>query len=502
MQKLEVLIEENAFGSVRPIEVIADTPVSALVPALVEELKLPQTDLFGKKLVYMLRQAAGGHIIAENTSLISSGIGPGARLALDSYVLDGSATVRVQIRSQGGPIMFDPEMHSSTTIADSDQFSTIRREQTSSGILPVAKNEQKWKRRTLLALGGVVLGAGGTSLGYTVSHAIWSSLFKTVARQPTSITNMAGPTQPITFTMAKPQVIFIRHQKLVRSVAWSPDGTMLASGADDAHLFIWEANGTARQDIRHPTAVRAIAWASDGQRIVTAAGSQVAFFSTLTGKMLARPIRRHNKVVTSLAWAAGGQMRAVSAATDLRAIVWNTTNYRPQLTYALHTAPIDAISLSADGQTAATASQGGFVRVWNVADGQDLHGFYQDAKTPMQAIAFSPIGTQLAVGGADGIVRIWNGTICQMQTNGQCVDIPQRLQVSQKAIRSLAWSPDAHFLAVGTDDHSFSIWDPLQPQKPLVMVTQDATVHSVAWSPHSNQLASASGNRVTIWALV
>ena len=47
MQKLEVLIEENAFGGARPVEVIADAPVSMLVPALVEELNLPKTDLFG-----------------------------------------------------------------------------------------------------------------------------------------------------------------------------------------------------------------------------------------------------------------------------------------------------------------------------------------------------------------------------------------------------------------------------------------------------------------------
>ncbi len=36
MQKLEIFIEENATGAVRPVAVAADTPVSALVPALVE----------------------------------------------------------------------------------------------------------------------------------------------------------------------------------------------------------------------------------------------------------------------------------------------------------------------------------------------------------------------------------------------------------------------------------------------------------------------------------
>ncbi len=111
MQKIEILIEENAFGSVRSVEIVADAPVGALVPALVEELKLPQTDLFGKQLVYMLRQASGGRILPENTTLVASGIEPGTRLALDSYVIDGSvATLLSNVPQQS--------LHSSRTIAD------------------------------------------------------------------------------------------------------------------------------------------------------------------------------------------------------------------------------------------------------------------------------------------------------------------------------------------------------------------------------------------------
>ena len=45
MQTLEVLVEENTSGAARPLEVVADVPVSALIPALVDELHLPQTDL-------------------------------------------------------------------------------------------------------------------------------------------------------------------------------------------------------------------------------------------------------------------------------------------------------------------------------------------------------------------------------------------------------------------------------------------------------------------------
>src|SRR5690349_14234935 len=124
MQTLEVLIEENAFGAVRPMEVVADAPVSALVPALVEELKLPKTDLFGKQLVYMLRQSIGGRILPENGTLLDAGITTGMRLALDSYVIDGTVATLVKQVKPSEPPPPDPTLYSSQTIADFSNMSS------------------------------------------------------------------------------------------------------------------------------------------------------------------------------------------------------------------------------------------------------------------------------------------------------------------------------------------------------------------------------------------
>ena len=96
MRTLEILIEQNALGAVRPMEVAAHAPVSTLVPAIVDELHLPQTDLFGNRLVYILRNAEGGQVLPEDKSLAAAGIDSGAKLALDSYVMDGSVAVLMQ----------------------------------------------------------------------------------------------------------------------------------------------------------------------------------------------------------------------------------------------------------------------------------------------------------------------------------------------------------------------------------------------------------------------
>ena len=68
-------------------------------------------------------------------------------------------------------------------------------------------------------------------------------------------------------------------------------------------------------------------------------------------------------------------------------------------------------------------------------------------------------------------------------------------------VRALAWSPDARLLATGGDDGMLAIWYPSQAQTPLLRVHHNAPVLALAWSSSGKQVATASGNSVTIWEL-
>ncbi|HEY7417537.1 MAG TPA: hypothetical protein VH593_20305 [Ktedonobacteraceae bacterium] len=509
MQKLEVLIEENAFGSVRPVEVVADAPISALIPALVEEFKLPQTDLFGQNLTYVLRRTSeGGKPIPVSSTLLASGIVPGELLALDSNAPGENAWAMVgdpQIHTPA-PNNRDPFMNTSATMTDfSSPFPSSVNAQAMASQQALSRS-RKQSRRAFLALGGVAV----VALGAGVSYAAYT---KIMAGHPAPVTVKAPPMAPTTPrstvpTTAKLQTTFARHQQTVRTVAWSPNGQTLASGADDAHVFVWDTGGAVKADITHLAGVSALAWSPDGQRLATASGVLVAFFNAANGAAIARPKAQHTQLVTSLAWAAQGAMQAVSGSDDFHAVVWDTHAYGAQTIYRLHTAAIVNVAWTSDGLNVATSSAGGFVRLWTAANGQDVHAHYQDAAVPMRALQFSPTGPQLAVGGDDGLVRIWNmATTCQNVmgqgvVNSQCTDVPERIRVSMQAVRTLAWSHDGKYLAVGADDGMVSVWNPTNVQKPLLTIQQNAAVQSVSWSPDNKMLALASGTTATTWALM
>ena len=511
MRTLEVLIEQTVPGAARPMELAAHAPVSALVPAIVDELQLPRTDLLGNPLVYVLRYAPAGPVLPDDKSLVAAGIHPGTKLSLDSYVLDGSVATLMQNRQAQGPRQ--PTFYASDTLADSAAFPSLDMHTSGSMYAVPRQNKKRWSRRAFLLLGGTALGAGAVGAAYAANHHAFSFLSAgqkqvvqtthTPQSTPSRVNATSGPSTPP--ASARPALVFTQHRQTVRSVAWSPDGKTIASGANDRLLMTWNMDGVVQGQQNLPASVRAVTWSPDGQWLAAGSANRVALFNAARGLEQQQSVDAHNKTVTTLAWSPQQPLRLLSGSLDMQAIVWNIPGFTQQTDFMRHTAAILSASWSSDGQTVATSSEGGVVRVWNASSGQEVHGYYLDAQSPMRALAFAPTSNTLAVGGDDGLVRLWSGLTCQQQQQGgfgnQCMDTPQRLTAHNGAVRAVAWSLDGRLLATGGDDGTLAIWYPTQSQTPLVRVHLDEPVLSLAWSPGGKQVATASGNNVTLWGL-
>jgi WD40 repeat protein len=281
--------------------------------------------------------------------------------------------------------------------------------------------------------------------------------------------------------------MFKQHTQTVRSLVWSESNNLLMSGSDDQTIRIWKADGTVQQVIRSGASVRAVAWSADGMHLAAGAGNLVLFYDA-QGNLLAQG-RKHDQMVTAVAWAVHGQGQIVSGSQDLRAVIWDAQQYQPRLTFAQHTSAIQDVAWAADGDTIASSSLGGVIRIWSGNSGREVHGYYFDGATAIRSVAFSPTGERLVAGGNDGVIRLWNnGVQCQQQAAGefgtQCV-----------------WSPDGRFLLSGSDDNTISLWYPGQKQTPLFTLKQNLPARVLAWSPDGKQFASASGPQVFLWKL-
>jgi WD40 repeat protein len=511
VQKIEIFLKVKKSGVTYQTEVIADEPASFLIERLSKELGLPKTDWAGKKLVYLLRQASDGHILSERSTLVTQKIETGASLILDSFVEDGTVAELLQLDSLTNPLKVVRPSSAGNPV------SSVKDAQPTRLKRPVVDyRKSRLTRRALLVVGGAIT----ITMGYT-AYRNWnmnnmSNLMSMIKKGssiivpvpppvPSAITVPRSNTQnPIAAANVRSVTTFAGHQGIVRAVAWSPDGSILASGADDKLALLWGTDGVVQQKLVHTAAVLTLAWSPDSQRLVTGANNQVTFFQRTDGKTLMQLTHDGAAMVTSLAWTPHKQKLLVAGLTNSQVIVWNPTTYESLTTFTHHTSSVEGVGWDASGQTVGSCSTGGVVRVWNAVDGQELHGLYLDAQLPMNAIGFTPTGSLLAVGGNDGVVRIWNGLVCNKQKTRpfglQCLDMPQRLLASANGIRTLAWSPDARLLAVGSVDGILTLWFPAnQSQKPMMKMQMPDAIHSLSWSPDGKKLASATAHKVMIW---
>lgn len=517
---LKVYIEESALNEPQPMEVSSDAPVARLVPALVDELQLPRTDLFGNRLIYFLRHADDGRVLPDHFSLRTAGIVDEDCLSLESYVAEGAMGLAASSKLPTGQAA---TFYAEPTIADATAFAGVQGE-AAPPPLPspgsARRRGRRWTRRALLTAGGVTLGLAGIGLAYAgvrtfsgppaSTGSVQGPMRQANSTMPARTGAQPTPTQAFVPAHAQAQLVFKQHQQTVRALAWSLDGKTLASGGNDQQLLAWNTHGQVQFNKMQRATIRALAWSPDAQHLACAASTRVLLFNGQSGMGEGQGMNTHG-LVMALAWSSRQPHLLVSGGLDRQAIVWNTQNGRPETIFRQHTTGILAVSWAADGQTVGSSSLGGATRIWNGGSGQQVHGFYEIVDqggngVALNALAFQPGGNMLAAAGMDGVVRLWaNGLTCQMMgggaAQGQCVDAPRSLSIHTKPLRALAWSPDGRFLASGGDDAMLHIWYPARSQTPLVSVPQDAPVLALAWSPDGKMLAAASGRNVTLWAL-
>jgi WD40 repeat protein len=165
----------------------------------------------------------------------------------------------------------------------------------------------------------------------------------------------------------------------VERLAWSPDGTRVASASYDQTVQVWEAK-TGRQILTykgHVAPVWAVAWSLDGKRIVSGTG-------------------------------AAGIHGPVTSDNSVR--VWDATTGQTLLTYSGLTGQAYALAWSHDGTRIAAGGDDHIVHVWDAATGRTLLQ-YRGHGDIVFGVSWSPDDSLVASASVDGTVQIWHPQI-------------------------------------------------------------------------------------------
>jgi len=288
----------------------------------------------------------------------------------------------------------------------------------------------------------------------------------------------------------------------VQSVAFSPDGRMLASGNSDGTVQLWNLTDPVQpsplgQPLTGGTGAVAVAFSPDGRTLVSGSLDGTVRLWDLADPEHPQslgPIQTGG-IVDSVAFSPDGRTLA-SGSLDGTVRLWNVTDpAQPSpLGQPLTGAPgaVDSVAFSPDGHMLASGNSDGIIRLWSIP-----RTVLTGTTGAVDSVAFSPDGHTLASGSLDGTVRLWNVT-----DPAQPSPLGQPLTGAPGAVDSVAFSPDGHTLASGSLDGTIRLWnvvDPAHP-RPLGTILTGASVLSVAFSPRGHTLASGSlDDAVRLW---
>jgi WD40 repeat protein len=276
----------------------------------------------------------------------------------------------------------------------------------------------------------------------------------------------------------------------VMSVAFSPDGTRLATGTWDGASKVWDVTtGQAVLTFEgNPRGVSHMAYSPDGTRLATAGSDAVIrMWDPATGRKVGELVG-HVGAVSWVAISPDGTRLATTSA-DQTCRVWDAATGRTLIELKGNTDWLTSVTFSPDGHRLATACWDGKARVWDVATGRPLVELSGHAHG-LTEVTFSPDGHQLATASADQTVRVWDAT-----TGRSLVELTGHVD----RVTCVGFSPDGTRIVTGSWDKEVRVWDAATGRGVVEHKRQPALV-SVGLSSDSNRLVTAgSDQKVQVW---
>lgn len=271
----------------------------------------------------------------------------------------------------------------------------------------------------------------------------------------------------------------------IASVAFSPDGRLIAAGGQGTVTLIEAATGRVLARLSgHAGMVTAIQFSPAGQVLAAAGGlpgrsGEIRLWDVKAHR-LRQTLSGHRDALYALAFRPDGKQIA-AASYDHNVSVWNLA--APPLPKILkdHTDSVYAVAFSPDGRLIASAAGDRTVKVWDARTGRRLYTL-SEATAELYALAFRPDGKQIAAGGADKTLRTWNIT-------PQGGSLAHSALAHDGPILRVAYASDGKSIVTAGEDRRIKRWDAQTLAERMVYPLQPDWPHGLALSPNGRLLA-------------
>jgi RNA polymerase sigma factor (sigma-70 family) len=284
--------------------------------------------------------------------------------------------------------------------------------------------------------------------------------------------------------IARLGTVRLRHSFTVYSVAFSPDGTRLATTggfSSGRPLVVWDA-ATGRElfEVPAPGSVIAAPFTPDGKSLlIITRRNGVYRWDAVTGKQ-GEHIADTGDCRCAALTPDGRSLAVATADPENQSIrLFGLSDGKEIRTMTDKGLTVYSLAVAPDGRSLASVSDDGTVRLWETATGGEVRKISSDAGK-VWALAYSPDGRTLATGDEDGAVRLWDPATGKERRS---------LDLGMKApVRVVRYSPDGKALAAGVGG-SIRLWDVAEGKELRRWDDLDYTVGNLAFTADGKTLA-------------
>ncbi|MGW2227262.1 WD40 repeat domain-containing serine/threonine protein kinase [Streptomyces formicae] len=278
-------------------------------------------------------------------------------------------------------------------------------------VAPTVPADARPVGRRALMLGGVA--AAATAAVAVPAYLLWPEDAPASDRKSTAKDGgKPRPSASASRAATRPVAQLTGHTQDISCLAFAPDGSTLATGAQDKTLRLWDA-GTGRSIATfegHTENVMAVVYSRDGRTLYTG-----GFDKTLRGwdvrsgaqKRVITTYKGEYDSVNCLAVSPDGKTLAVGVGSRVELV--NPDTGRSRATLTGHTGSMGWVAFSPDGATVASVAadlKEGTIRLWNARTGRLTKTLTGDRKKNYSQVTFSEDGATLIANGAG--VRLWD----------------------------------------------------------------------------------------------